>query len=240
MRIGIFETGKLVPEIAARHGDYTALFRALLGPHAPEAEFLTVPVVDGEMPHDVTAVDGWIITGSRHGVYDDLPWIPPFREVLRACRDRGVPMAGICFGHQIMAEALGGRAEKAAQGWGLGVDRYEVTRRPDWMDGAGDSFAGLAMHQDQVTVLPPQTTVLARSAFCPYAALAYGEPEDPWAISVQSHPEFTPPLLADLIGLRRGVAIPDPVAEQALRSLSRPVGGADWARWIVRLFRRPR
>ena len=133
MKIGILETGEVAAELKARHGDYPAMFAALLGALDPALDFATVRVVAGEMPASPRQVDAWLVTGSRHGVYDDLPWIEPLKAFLRACLAERVPVVGVCFGHQILAEALGGRVVKSDRGWGLGVQDYELTARPKWM-----------------------------------------------------------------------------------------------------------
>ena len=166
MKIGILETGEVHPDLKARHGDYPTMFEKLLGAVDPGLEFATVRVVAGEMPATPGQADAWLVTGSRHGVYDGLPWIEPLKAFLRDCVAARVPVVGICFGHQILAEALGGRAKKSDKGWALGVQDYELTARPGWMDGLPRRFAVRALHQDQVVELPPGATVLA-----PLAAL---------------------------------------------------------------------
>ena len=155
MKIGILETGEVHPDLKPRHGDYPAMFEAMLRSVDPGLEFTTVRVVAGEMPAAPTQADAWIVTGSRHGVYDDLPWIAPLKDFLRDCIAARVPVVGICFGHQILAEALGGRAVKSDRGWGLGVQDYEVVARPGWMADLPGRFAVRALHQDQVVELPP-------------------------------------------------------------------------------------
>jgi GMP synthase-like glutamine amidotransferase len=237
MRIGILETGEVAEDLRARHGDYSAMFARLLHAVDPALEFATISVVRGEMPAAPTQADGWIVTGSRHGVYDGLPWIEPLKAFLLACLDEGVPVIGVCFGHQILAEALGGRVEKSARGWGVGVHDYEVAARPAWMAHLPDRFAVGAMHQDQVVEPPPGATVLATSPFCDYAALAYGDPERPDAISVQAHPEFETPFLDELIGLRSGSVIPEAVAAEGRASLARPVDAPRWAALFVDYLR---
>ncbi|MEM9011620.1 MAG: type 1 glutamine amidotransferase [Pseudomonadota bacterium] len=237
MRIGILETGKLLPAIEAEHGDYSTLFARLFHAVDPEIGFTTFAVVDGQLPAGPDEADGWLITGSRHGVYDDLPWMEPLKTFLRAAVAAGRPVVGICFGHQILAEAMGGRVEKSDRGWGCGVQDYQVVEAAPWMQGAEGTFSTLAMHQDQVVDLPPEARVLAGSDFCPYAALAYGDPAAPGAVSVQFHPEFTPALDGALIELRRGDAIPEAVASPALASLARRTDHLVWADWIVQYLR---
>lgn len=238
MKIGILETGEVHPDLIGRHGDYPGMFRDLLSAADPTLEFETVHVVAGEMPAGPTAADAWLVTGSRHGVYDDLPWIAPLRDFLRAAVAARVPVVGICFGHQILAEALGGRVVKSDRGWGVGVQDYDLTARPSWLGALPDHFAVNAMHQDQVIALPESATVLARSAHCDYAALAYGDPESPDAISLQPHPEFGAGFMDDLIALRTGAVFSEDDARAARSSLSRPVDSGLWARTIVDFLHR--
>ena len=233
MRIGILQTGKVSEALAARHGQYPEMFARLLGGADPGLEFATHAVVDGEFPGSPEASDAWLVTGSRHGVYDDLPWIAPLKDFLRAVRAAGRPIIGICFGHQLMAEAFGGRAEKSDRGWGIGVHDYETVRRPQWMADAPERFSIHALHQDQVTAVPGDATVLATSPFCEYAMLAYGDPDRPEAISIQPHPEFSTPFARDLLALRTGDLIPREEGEAAMATLTRPVAGDAFARWCI-------
>jgi len=233
MKIGILETGEVGADLRARHGDYPAMFQRLLAQVDPMLEFAVVRVVRGKMPAAHGQADAWLVTGSRHAVYDDLPWIAPLKAFLRTCLAEGVPVVGICFGHQILAEAMGGRVEKSAKGWGVGLHDYDVVARPGWMADAPARFTVGAMHQDQVVAQPPGTAVLAASPFCEFAALAYGDPERPAAISVQPHPEFSADYLDELIALRAGAVIPPATAAAARASLAQAAHNLDWARWIV-------
>lgn len=233
MRIGILETGRVSAELVGRHGDYPAMMRRLMDSAGPPLSYTALPVVDGKLPEDPRAADVWLITGSRHGVYDPLPWMSPLKGFLQAARSARVPIVGICFGHQILAEAFGGRAEKSDRGWACGVHAYAAQTKPTWMADADPQIQMHAMHQDQVTAAPPDATLLASSAFCPFAMLAYGDPEAPDAISLQPHPEFEPAYAADLIDRRRGVAIPEPIADAGKATIGRPVDNDAFAKWVL-------
>ena len=233
MKIGILETGR-PPEGLERHGAYGLMFERLLG---PDFDYVVYPVIDGVFPERVDEVDGWLITGSRFGVYDDAPWIRKLEGFVRHVVAARVPLVGICFGHQILASALGAKVEKAAAGWGVGPHTYDIVERPAWLDGEAPSVTLNAMHQDQVLSLPPGARLVARSDFCPYAALAY----DDHAMSIQAHPEFDNAYERALIRLRRGALIPEERADPALASTAETGVAADApvaARWIRDFFAR--
>ena len=237
MLIGILETGKVNPDLVPDHGEYVPMFETWLRPAFPEMRVRGYAIEDGEIPASPTECDAWLITGSKHGVYDDLPWIEPLKEFLRDARDAGRPMIGVCFGHQLLAEALGGKAVKSDKGWGVGVHDYQVTRRAGWMNGGPDRFSIHAHHQDQVVEIPEDATVLASSPFCEYAMLAYGDPEAPDAISIQPHPEFAEPYARDLVHLRASVSIPPDRSAAAMASFGRAVHRRDFAQWCADYLR---
>ena len=123
MLIGILETGLAPDALRPRSGSYPDMFRRLLAPHG--LDFRSWSVVAGDFPDSVHDAEGWLITGSRHGAYDDLPWIAPLEALIRQAVAEGVPLVGICFGHQIVAQALGGKVEKFAGGWAVGPQDYD-------------------------------------------------------------------------------------------------------------------
>jgi GMP synthase-like glutamine amidotransferase len=223
MKLGILETGHPPRALQPQFGDYPGMFRALLGETA--YDYRTYRAKDGELPGAVTDCEAWLITGSPAGVYDERPWIAPLLDFLRAAKGRAA-LVGICFGHQAMAQAFGGRVEKASRGWVLGLQSYGVARREPWMDGVA-SFRAAASHQDQVVELPPEARLLAGNEFTPYGMLAYGQ--DAW--SLQLHPEFAP-------GYARALVEPegDPYVvaarEAALRSYDEPDDRFRVAEWI--------
>lgn len=225
MKLAILETGYPPGKLAEEFGDYPAMFERLLGPGFDVERF---DVLAGKLPNDPAAHHAYLITGSPAGVYDPLPWIPPLMEFIRSAD--GAKMLGVCFGHQAMAEALGGHVEKSEKGWGAGLHRYTVVRSEPWIDTAG-TVAIPASHQDQVIVQPPNTEVVAASDFTPLAALAW---TDRPAISFQFHPEFSPEFAKALIE-KRYDNIPNPDA--AIASLDAPNDTAVVGGWIRRFLK---
>jgi len=219
MNVGILVTGRPPGELAARFGDYPAMFAALLGPGFTTRAY---DVTAGEWPERPEAHPAYIVTGSPAGVYEDHGWIARLKAFLRAARGKA-KLVGICFGHQVMAEAFGGRVEKSVRGWGAGLHRYDMIGGA--FDGAGPVAIPVS-HQDQIVAQPPATRILAASAFTPYAMLAY---DDQPALSMQFHPEFSPDFARALIEARRD-RLPDPGA--ALASLDAPDDRARVAGWI--------
>lgn len=222
-RIAILETGVPPEALRDQYDDYPARFRALLGDGVPTTRF---NVLEGRLPDDPSAFEGVIVTGSAAGVYEDHFWIPLLMEWLKAARGR-TRLLGICFGHQAMAQAFGGRVEKSDKGWGVGLHRYHVLTHEPWMFPRADSLAVPVSHQDQVVAAPAGARVVAASGFTPYGALAWGRD----TVSFQCHPEFQPEYAAALVELRRG-RIPDAAADEALASLKGPNDRALLTAWI--------
>jgi GMP synthase-like glutamine amidotransferase len=223
MNVGILVTGRPPGDLASRFGDYPAMFADLLGPGFTTTAY---DVTAGEWPERPEAHFAYIVTGSPAGVYEDHDWIAPLEAFLRDAKGKA-KLIGICFGHQIMAQAFGGRVEKSVRGWGVGLQRYDVS---NGMVGNLESIAIPVSHQDQIVVQPPCTTILGASAFTPFGILAY---EDQPAISMQFHPEFAPDFTKALIEARRD-ALPD--ADAAIASLDAPADRAAVAGWIRRFL----
>ena len=213
MLIGILQCGHTSGRVAARHGDFDDMFRRLLGGHGHE--FRTWNVVDMEFPDGPGDAEAWLVTGSKHGAHEDHPFIPPLEDLIRAVRDAGVPMVGVCFGHQIIAQALGGTVEKYAGGWGLGRTAYRI-------EGLGTAHV-TGWHQDQVVELPQSARVVGRSDHCATAALAYGNRI--WTI--QPHPEFGADVTATYVEDKRGTLdYPHALMDLAEAALGQPLDGA--------------
>ncbi|MEL6979258.1 MAG: EamA family transporter [Pseudomonadota bacterium] len=235
--LGILQTGDVHRDLEAAHGAYPEMFTRLLQPAAPELRFEVFRALDGALPARVEACDAYLVTGSKFGVYDPEPWIAPLEAFLRAAHKAGVPLIGVCFGHQILAQALGGVVRKSEKGWGLGAHAYEAAPSAAAPE-LGAALTLHAVHQDQVIEPPAGATVLAQSTFCPVAALSYGPAAAPSAISIQPHPEFDAPFVAALLERRRADGgMPAEAVERGLESLGAPVANAEIAAWMARFLR---
>ncbi|MDH2328459.1 type 1 glutamine amidotransferase [Cereibacter sp. SYSU M97828] len=225
MLIGILQTGYAPEDLQAANGDYPDMFERMLSGQG--FTFRTWKVVDMEFPASVQDADGWLITGSRHGAYEDHAFIPPLETFIRDIYAARVPLVGICFGHQIIAQALGGRVEKFAGGWSVGPNEYDF---------GGEKVTLNAWHQDQVVQRPEGAEVLASSGFCENAALVY----DTRALTVQAHPEFDDRFLHGLIEKRGRGAVPDALIDRAEARLGQPSGAGTIAARIAQFFKQPR
>jgi len=233
MHLTIFETGRPPEPIREHFPSYPTMLEALLAPHVPNLSCDVVQVLDGQELPDPSDVEAALITGSPAGVYDDFTWIASLKEWIQRAGDQRVPQVGICFGHQLMAEAFGGRAHKAPQGWGLGRHTYHVAADEPWMGGSKQRLHLAVSHQDQVLEAPSTARVLAQSAFTPYAALIYDHTP---ALSFQGHPEFCPRFADALIRSRRGTRFSEDMADAALASLAAPLDGDIVAAWVAGFY----
>jgi GMP synthase (glutamine-hydrolysing) len=221
MHIGILQTGESPDALRADMGDYPDFFETLLAGRG--LTFSRYAVLRNEFPKDVHACDGWLITGSRFGAYEDHPWIPPLEDFIRAAYAAHVPVVGVCFGHQIIAQAMGGKVEKYAGGWSVGPTEYNF----------GDQTYTLnAWHQDQVTQKPQGAQVLASTDFCENAALLY----DDRMFTVQPHPEFRKEFMEGLIKFRGPGLVPDPILADAKARVDTPLDSPSMADRIARFF----
>ena len=232
MKIGILETGLTPENLRDEFKSYPSMFESLLGAVDPSLTFETWTVLQDQFPASINDADGWIITGSKHGVYENAPWMIELQKFLRDAVSAKLPVFGVCFGHQILATALGGKVVKSDKGWGVGVHEYTVTKStPDWLADGGPTLRINAFHQDQVVELPEGATVWASSDFCPYAGLQYGDN----AASIQPHPEFARPYELALLESRADL-MPEDVYSKAMQSLDTPVTSPEFAKSIVKFM----
>lgn len=225
MRIGILQCGIAPPQLRDQSGEYPDMFKRLLDGRG--FDFCSYHVEAMDFPGDVHDADGWLLTGSRHGAYEDHAFIAPLEDFIRRARAAEVPMVGICFGHQIIAQALGGTVVKHPGGWIVGAQDYDFDGQPVTLN---------AWHQDQVVTLPDGAAVAGRNAGCANAALVYGD----WAYTVQPHPEFDDAFIKGLMETRGKGVVPDDLLDRARQRLDQPKGAAAIADRIEAFFKQPR
>lgn len=231
MNIGIIQCAKIRAALASQHGQYPAMFSTLLKQADPTLTYTIYDAEKAELPDKIDACDAYLITGSHHGVYDDLSWITPLENFVRKLHTTQKKMVGICFGHQLIAQALGGKVIKSPKGWGVGMSTNKITLHKPWMKPNCEEFNLIVSHQDQVVELPKGVEILASSDFCPYYMLQIDN-----ILTIQGHPEFTKPY-AKMVLEEDRKEILDPIRyEKGLQSLELKRDDALIAHWIVNFF----
>jgi GMP synthase-like glutamine amidotransferase len=230
--VTIIETGLVSPKNRELHGSYPQMFEQMIGAADATVTFDTVSIPAGEPLPDVEGLEAVLITGSSAGVYDGFEWIAPLEEFVRMAHQRKVPMVGVCFGHQLIAQALGGTARKSEKGWGLGRHVYDVAVGNGLIDGRHIALA--CSHQDQVITPPAGAATILSSDFTPHAGLLYAGGT---TLSVQAHPEFSVGFaLACCEMVRSKGQAPDSVVTSAQASLGEPLESARLGSAITRFL----
>ena len=176
MHIGILKTDAVRPEWVDEFGEYPDMFQRLVLAANSDVSFSVWDVEEGvrPTPAEIDAVDGFIITGSKSSAYDDKEWIRDLERLVQELHARRKKMVGICFGHQVIARALGGTVAKSDKGWGVGVNVYNVSELPVQGDdediallfynavlGADFQFTHVAIHSLNF----PVTSAIAKTSF---------------------------------------------------------------------------
>lgn len=234
MRIAILQTDHIAEAVQDRFVDYPEMFQRVFARVDAELSWCAYDV-QLALPENIDC-DAYLITGSRHSVYDDLPWIGELVEFLRAAMEQGAKVVGICFGHQLMAHFFGGHTESADVGWGVGVHGQDVVKQQSWMRGEDQvtpaTISLLCSHKDQVTEMPAGAELFLSSEFCPIAGFTMADQ----VITVQGHPEFTKEYSGALLEVRRDL-LGESVYAAGKQSLAQPTDEELMARWIVNFLK---
>jgi GMP synthase-like glutamine amidotransferase len=230
--IGILQADSVREEFQPRFGDYPGMFETVLGKSDPEIEFRHYNVELGVYPQQLDECDGYVITGSKKSVYDDEQWIHRLMDFVRQLHQRRKKVVGICFGHQLIAHALGGETQPADVGWGVGVHQSKVVSHKGFMTSSVDGFGLLVSHKDQVTSLPEDAELIATSEFCPNAMYTIGD----HVLTFQGHPEFTTDYSRTLMEMRREI-IGESKLNAGLASLEGELDSGLVSKWIVNFIK---
>jgi len=238
MRIGIFQVDSVLPEFRDRFENYPQMFEALFVSAASNGEthtFQNYDIQKGEFPRDLDECDGYVITGGKDSVYDDLVWIRELEIIVQRLHSARKKLVGICFGHQLIANCLGGESGPAPHGWTVGVQASEITSndlsQPSWMNPRVESFNLISSHKDQVLRLPENAHVYCESNVCPIGGFSIGE----HIITFQGHPEFSADYSDVLLNLRREL-LGEQCYEFGQASLRLPLHRDLVGRWILNFF----
>lgn len=197
MRPIILKTGSTFADLAGRRGDFEDWFAARLG--RPLRDFHVIDAQRATTLPDPTSADAVLVTGSSATVHEHDPWSDRAGAWLRAAVQSGVPVLGVCYGHQLLADAFGGRTSRNPNGREIGLTTVHIAQDDPLFEGLPPVFPVFETHLDAVVDVPQSARVLAGNARCPVQALAFG----PRAWGVQWHPEFDDDAMRHYLHVRR-------------------------------------
>ena len=228
MIIGILEADDLPEDVIQRYGRYATAFEHLLTDVDPQLSFKTYHVTRQKFPQHTDDCDVYIVTGSKFSCYEDFPWIHRLKQFVVDCLEHEKKLIGICFGHQLIAQALGGAVQQHDKGWGIGLACSEVIYAPKWLSPKQNTFNLLVSHHDQVTRLPNDASLIATNEFCPI----FGYQVNHTILTFQGHPEFNRDYVQYIMDKCRE-DIGEQTYHQAKASMLQSVDHDVVAKWIV-------
>jgi GMP synthase (glutamine-hydrolysing) len=231
----VLVAGDPVDEVRREQGSFAELMRAGVG-SAWQGGWVDVDLRDGSPLPGLSEVAGVLVTGSASSVTERAPWMLRAEDYLRSLVRERVPTFGICFGHQLLGQGLGGHVAKNPRGREIGTVEVELLAEDPLLDGTARPFRANATHVDVVERLPEGATVLARTALDPHAVVRFSEA----AWGVQFHPEMNAAAIRGYLHARREVVAleglePDTLIARADDALA----GASTLRRFARLVSAP-
>jgi len=214
MKLGILNAFPPDEKIIDWHGTPVDAYIRFLELAQPPFEYVGYDVAGSQFPDSLDACDAYLITGSPRGVYDVDEWIAELAAFIRDAYQVGKKLVGICFGHQILAHALGGHSGRSEKGWGLGIKTFDISEQKSWMTPGLAQCSLYFVHQDQVVRLPPGTELLGGNTFCPNLFFTI----DDRVLGIQGHPEFSIDMMQDVLAARKNI-LEEQVYQAAMRSM---------------------
>ncbi|WP_434361843.1 GMP synthase [Parasalinivibrio latis] len=227
MHIGILLCDEMAPALQPDFCGYPDMFSDFFSMSPVPVKMRFYQAFKGELPDNVDECDAYVTSGGKYSVYEDLPWIRQLEDFVLTLYEKRKKFVGICFGHQLIARAMGGIVRKADSGWGIGVKPINLSAPLDWMIPFKPQINLLMSHQDQVTELTRNVQVLGGSDFCPFGMICV----DNTLLGIQGHPEFTKDYARALMEMRRD-RIPPSVIDAAEHTLSSHEDGTLVLNWI--------
>jgi GMP synthase-like glutamine amidotransferase len=225
--IGILNAYHFDPTPGNYQEEYTKLILDFAKRAFPGQPVKNYDIALGNWPARNDECEVWIITGSAKAAYDSDPWIGQLKKFIVELHQNKRKLIGICFGHQVIASALGGEVIKSPKGWGVGVKSFNVLSPQAWMKPALKQVNLLFSHQDQVSKMPKEAKLLAEDSFCHFQMYQIGE----HILSMQGHPEFSVEFAKSRLESRKEKVAPE-VFQTALQSFGNPKDDSIIAQWI--------
>jgi GMP synthase-like glutamine amidotransferase len=232
MKIALLKCGTPPADLMHIAGDFSQMFFSLFSKVSSEISWQVYDLTKKEYPLSMDEVSGFISTGSGHSVYDDNPWINQYCDFVKNLFKKEKKFIGICFGHQMIAHALGGKTVNSNRGWGVGLKKIKIYKAMKWMEPPLSEYHLLVSHKDQVEILPPQAVLLGGNSHCPKAMFQLQD----HFLGIQAHPEFTSAFAKALMH-KRAHFIESSIFEKALPTMNYQTHSLEMANWMLNFLK---
>ena len=228
MKLGILQSDKVRSELVGKFGEYPDMFSRLFNQLNIQLEIISYDVMEEKYPQNIDEVDAYLITGSSLSVYDDQQWIKRLSRFIQQLNEVRKKTIGICFGHQLVAHALGGKTERADSGWHIGTQSHRLNEKAYDIVGSKEDFNLIFSHEDQVISPAKGSQVLASTERCPIAMCKI----ENHILTIQGHPEFEIEYAHSLMATRRHI-FGETLYQEGIDSLKNSNDQKLVAQWII-------